>query len=162
MSSRWRMRVSAWLSTTSLRLRQAGRFAFPAAARRAESVRVFHEELAEAAGVAFVERLECLLELARAVTQGRRIRLERCAGDSAPGRRRYREEVSAVVTSATITCPECGTQSRAAMPTDACQFFWTCPACSARLRPLPGDCCVFCSDADQPCPPRQLRQSDTS
>ncbi len=41
------------------------------------------------------------------------------------------------------------------MPTNACQFFYTCPGCSALLRPLPGDCCVFCSYADQVCPPKQ-------
>ena len=55
---------------------------------------------------------------------------------------------------ATITCPECGAESEAEMPTDACVFFWDCPACAAVVRPLPGDCCVFCSYADQPCPPR--------
>src|SRR5205823_14471623 len=50
---------------------------------------------------------------------------------------------------ATLTCPECGAESRVEMPLDACQFFWTCPSCGVRLRPLPGDCCVFCSYADQ-------------
>ena len=39
------------------------------------------------------------------------------------------------------------------MPTDACQFFRDCPACGAVVRPLDGDCCVFCSYADAPCPP---------
>jgi hypothetical protein len=67
--------------------------------------------------------------------------------------------MSAVVTSATLTCPECGVQSREEMPTDACQFFWTCPSCGTRLRPLPGDCCVFCSYADQVCPPQQAGAS---
>jgi hypothetical protein len=61
----------------------------------------------------------------------------------------------AVITVATITCPECGVSTRAEMPTDACQFFWTCPACEKVIRPLPGDCCVFCSYADQRCPPKQ-------
>jgi hypothetical protein len=49
---------------------------------------------------------------------------------------------------ATIMCPTCGSASEAEMPLDACQFFYTCPSCSARLRPLPGDCCVFCSYSD--------------
>ena len=59
------------------------------------------------------------------------------------------------VLEATITCPSCGTGTAEAMPTNACQFFYTCPGCSTRLRPLPGDCCVFCSYLDQVCPPRQ-------
>ena len=29
------------------------------------------------------------------------------------------------------------------MPTDACQFFYDCKGCGARLKPKPGDCCVF-------------------
>ena len=55
----------------------------------------------------------------------------------------------------TITCPECGSATRVRMPTDACQFFWECPACDALLRPKQGDCCVFCSWGDVPCPPIQ-------
>jgi hypothetical protein len=55
----------------------------------------------------------------------------------------------------TVTCPACGSATRVHMPIDACQFFWECPACAALLRPKPGDCCVFCSYGDAPCPPRQ-------
>ena len=61
----------------------------------------------------------------------------------------------ATVTEATITCPECGQASLETMPTDACLFFYTCPGCETRLRPLPGDCCVFCSYSEQMCPPKQ-------
>ena len=55
----------------------------------------------------------------------------------------------------TITCPECGGQATEEMPTDACQYFYDCRHCGAVLRPLKGDCCVFCSYADVPCPPIQ-------
>jgi hypothetical protein len=41
------------------------------------------------------------------------------------------------------------------MPTDACVVFHDCPACHARLAPKEGDCCVFCSYGDAPCPPAQ-------
>jgi hypothetical protein len=41
------------------------------------------------------------------------------------------------------------------MPTNARQFFHTCPSCATLLRPLLGDCCVFCSHSDQLCPPKQ-------
>ncbi len=54
-----------------------------------------------------------------------------------------------------LTCPNCRGISTETMPTNACWFFYDCKHCSARLRPLPGDCCVFCSYADVPCPPIQ-------
>lgn len=56
---------------------------------------------------------------------------------------------------ATITCPDCGISNVETMPKDACQFFYTCKGCGITLRPLPGDCCVFCSYSDQFCPPKQ-------
>lgn len=55
----------------------------------------------------------------------------------------------------TIRCPGCGTMTNETLPLDACQFFYECSGCGAVLRPLPGDCCVFCSYGDQPCPPMQ-------
>ncbi|MED5549374.1 MAG: GDCCVxC domain-containing (seleno)protein [Pseudomonadota bacterium] len=56
----------------------------------------------------------------------------------------------------TITCPECGAaHPDLEMPTNACQYFWDCPSCSALLKPKPGDCCVFCSYGTVPCPPIQ-------
>lgn len=60
-----------------------------------------------------------------------------------------------VVLAATITFPECGFAKAETMPTDACRFFYMCSSCGVLLRPLPGDCCVFCSYADQVCPPKQ-------
>lgn len=56
----------------------------------------------------------------------------------------------------TLTWPECGHVEKEEMPTDACQYFYDCKACNAVLRPLKGDCCVFCSYGDTPCPPIQL------
>ena len=41
------------------------------------------------------------------------------------------------------------------MPTDACLFFYACKGCGEELRPLKGDCCVFCSFGSAPCPPIQ-------
>jgi hypothetical protein len=57
-----------------------------------------------------------------------------------------------------ITCPHCGTKKEETMPVDACQFFYKCTTCHAMLRPLPGDCCVFCLYGSVPCPPVQLQQ----
>ncbi|MCZ6502074.1 MAG: GDCCVxC domain-containing (seleno)protein [Gammaproteobacteria bacterium] len=56
----------------------------------------------------------------------------------------------------TITCPECEHQSKDEMPTDACQFYYECKGCGKLLRPKPGDCCVYCSFGDVPCPPIQM------
>lgn len=56
----------------------------------------------------------------------------------------------------TLTCPHCGHVKTETMPTDACQWFYECDGCHALLKPLSGDCCVFCSYGDVPCPPIQL------
>jgi hypothetical protein len=63
--------------------------------------------------------------------------------------------MSDLVTVSTITCPHCGTAKVETMPTDACRFFYECAGCGARLKPKPGDCCVFCSYGSVPCPPIQ-------
>ncbi len=55
----------------------------------------------------------------------------------------------------TLTCPFCGRSNREAMPEDACLYFYDCPSCGGRLMPRRGDCCVFCSYGDVPCPPVQ-------
>lgn len=55
----------------------------------------------------------------------------------------------------TIRCPICGHVSTERMPTDACQYFYDCKGCGAVLKPLPGDCCVFCSYGDVKCPSKQ-------
>ncbi|MEQ6917145.1 GDCCVxC domain-containing (seleno)protein [Halomonas aquatica] len=58
-----------------------------------------------------------------------------------------------------ITCPECGHQEVEKMPENACQYFYECKSCKSLLKPKRGDCCVFCSYGDTPCPPIQLDQS---
>jgi hypothetical protein len=60
-----------------------------------------------------------------------------------------------MIPKSTLTCPACGTAREETMPTDACQYFYACTGCGALLRPKPGDCCVFCSYGDVPCPPIQ-------
>jgi hypothetical protein len=55
----------------------------------------------------------------------------------------------------TLTCPICGAASTRTMPEDACVVVAHCDACGATMRPQPGDCCVFCSYGDVPCPPIQ-------
>lgn len=60
-----------------------------------------------------------------------------------------------VVTRTNLTCPKCGFVETLDTPLDYCLFFHTCTRCETRLRPLPGDCCVFCSYGEHHCIPRQ-------
>lgn len=52
----------------------------------------------------------------------------------------------------TITCPECGHREDEEIPEGSCLFFYECVECGDRMRPKEGDCCVFCSYGDRPCP----------
>ena len=56
----------------------------------------------------------------------------------------------------TITCPKCGHSRLETMSTNSCQFFYDCSSCGELLRPLAGDCCVYCSYGSVKCPPIQL------
>ncbi len=55
----------------------------------------------------------------------------------------------------TLTCPNCGFKKNEMMPTDACMYFYECENCKKVLKPLKGDCCVFCSYGTVVCPPLQ-------
>ena len=63
--------------------------------------------------------------------------------------------MSKVILESIITCPECGTKKKEFMPTDACQYFYECTSCHKILKPLAGDCCVYCSFGTVKCPPIQ-------
>jgi hypothetical protein len=54
-----------------------------------------------------------------------------------------------------LTCPKCGHQSVETMPSYGCKLFYDRKGCGARLKPLEGDCCVFCSYGSVPWPPMQ-------
>ena len=58
-----------------------------------------------------------------------------------------------------ITCPECGCSAEEEMPTDACIVCYECQGCHKMLRPLAGDCCVFCSFGSAKCPPVQTARN---
>jgi hypothetical protein len=60
--------------------------------------------------------------------------------------------LNGIIAKSTLTCPACGQAKTETMPTDHCQWFYECTHCHAVLRPKPGDCCVFCSYGDAPCP----------
>ena len=56
-----------------------------------------------------------------------------------------------------ITCPYCKHSKDEIMPEDACQYFYECESCKTIIKPLPGDCCVFCSYGSVACPPIQKK-----
>jgi hypothetical protein len=60
-----------------------------------------------------------------------------------------------IILESEITCPNCRHKNIEVMPTDACQFFYECENCKQVLKPINGDCCVFCSYGTFPCPPIQ-------
>ena len=67
-----------------------------------------------------------------------------------------RRRIAQPVLLSKLTCPHCGHQKTETMPTDACQFFYECEGCKVILKPVAGDCCVFCSYGTVKCPPVQL------
>ncbi len=54
-----------------------------------------------------------------------------------------------------ITCPKCGHSKSETMPTETCQFFYECESCKTVLKPMQGDCCVYCSYGTVKCPSKQ-------
>ncbi len=64
----------------------------------------------------------------------------------------------AVQRQSTLTCPNCGFQKAELMPDDACVYFYECKQCKTLLKPLQGDCCVYCSYGSLQCPPVQAGQ----
>lgn len=64
--------------------------------------------------------------------------------------------VSSIKLSSTITCPECRNKTEEIMKEDSCLIYYECRICNAVLRPLSGDCCIFCSYGNIPCPPVQI------
>jgi hypothetical protein len=77
-------------------------------------------------------------------------------GDASMGRTQVTEAEAQALSDprpdVVIRCPICRIESAAAMPADACVFFWDCPACGSLVRPKAGDCCVFCSYGSARCP----------
>ena len=69
------------------------------------------------------------------------------------------EKVMEIITESIITCPQCGYQKKEVMPVNACQYFYECENCKAIIKPLPGDCCVYCSCGTVKCPPMQTNTS---
>lgn len=63
-----------------------------------------------------------------------------------------------IIPNSIITCPICGYKKEEMMPTDSCQYFYECVNCKKILKPLIGDCCVYCSYGNVKCP--SIQQSN--
>jgi len=59
----------------------------------------------------------------------------------------------------TITCPHCKHAETENLPTNACEYLYTCKGCSTLLKAQNGDCCVYCTYGTNPCPPIQKDNS---
>lgn len=64
-----------------------------------------------------------------------------------------------IIPDSLLTCPHCSHSELLTMPTDACLWYHQCNGCGQLLKPLKGDCCVFCSFGSVPCPPIQLQRA---
>lgn len=60
-----------------------------------------------------------------------------------------------MILESTLTCPKCNHKELLTMPEDTCVYFHKCSNCGKLIKPKQGDCCVFCSYGDVPCPPIQ-------
>jgi hypothetical protein len=58
-----------------------------------------------------------------------------------------------------LTCPNCGQTKEEIMPVDSCVYFYECEKCKTMLKPLKGNCCVFCSYGSVKCPPVQAGEN---
>lgn len=63
----------------------------------------------------------------------------------------------AVTLQTTVTCPSCGFLKEETMLESECVYFYTCTHCHEVLKPIFGDCCVFCSYGTVICPSEQKR-----
>jgi hypothetical protein len=57
----------------------------------------------------------------------------------------------------TVTCPACGYRREETMPEGESVYFYNCAHCGKVLKPIFGDCCVFCSYGTVICPNEQRR-----
>ncbi|PKP02753.1 MAG: hypothetical protein CVU14_02990 [Bacteroidetes bacterium HGW-Bacteroidetes-9] len=64
-----------------------------------------------------------------------------------------------IITQSVVKCPVCGHRKEEEMPLDSCQYFYQCENCHTVLKPLQGDCCVYCSYGSVKCPSIQLKES---
>jgi uncharacterized C2H2 Zn-finger protein len=60
-----------------------------------------------------------------------------------------------IIFESNLTCPKCGVIVKEKMSDNSCQYFYKCKKCNKTIKPKIGDCCVYCSYGNIPCPPIQ-------
>lgn len=55
-----------------------------------------------------------------------------------------------------LTCPNCNHKVKEEMPENTCQYSYRCSSCETVVKTKEGECCVYCSYGDYPCPQAQL------
>ena len=55
-----------------------------------------------------------------------------------------------------LTCPNCCFEFKQEMPENTCQYSYRCPSCESVIKTPKGECCVYCSYGDYPCPQAQF------
>lgn len=58
-----------------------------------------------------------------------------------------------------LTCPECGHKTKEEMLENSCQYSYRCSSCNKLIVAKEGECCIFCSYGDYPCPKAQITAS---
>lgn len=67
-------------------------------------------------------------------------------------------------THATLTCPECMSQQKVLMPTEAKQHYFKCynEQCAIDISVNDDECCIFCKYSDKKCPFKQIDPNEDS
>jgi len=65
------------------------------------------------------------------------------------------EKLAEVKLKSQLTCPMCGNITKEVMPENYCLIMYQCKNCDKIIKPMAGDCCVFCSHGSVKCPSRQ-------
>jgi hypothetical protein len=71
----------------------------------------------------------------------------------------HRGPINQINLESEISCPHCGHKKREIMPSDSCLYLYECEKCKTNIKPLEGDCCVYCSYGTVKCPPVQSGMS---
>ena len=64
-----------------------------------------------------------------------------------------------IILESTITCPSCKHAETEIITTNACEYFCNCKNCGKLLKAKNGDCCVFCTYGNTPCPSIQEKNN---
>lgn len=66
------------------------------------------------------------------------------------------KECIPMISDSILTCPHCDAVEKTEMPENTCQYSYTCQSCNTVIKTRKGECCVYCSYGDYPCPTAQL------